>query len=344
MKQSSIFLSLALAIVLAGFTSCKGNKSIITPTSSGLPYELIVVVDPDVWDRPAGRTLYDVLTSDIPGLPQPEASFKVMYTAPGNYDRALKLIRNIIIVDIKQDIYTQAGFKHAKDVYAAPQTILSIQAPTEEEFQKFVEERQQDIISFFTRAEMNRQIITLEKKHSDLVSQKVSELFDCEVWLPGELISSKTGENFFWAATNSATADQNFVIYSYPYTDKNTFTKDFFIHKRDSVMQINMPGAPANSYMITDPTAVEVESMSLQGEYAFEARGLWRVKGDFMGGPFVSHSRVDTLNQRVITAEVFIYSPDRLKGSLVRRMEASLYTLKLPAKREKDNAQADTIQ
>jgi hypothetical protein len=79
----------------------------------------------------------------------------------------------------------------------------------------------------------------------------------------------------------------------------------------------------------------------LHGEYAFEARGLWRVKGDFMGGPFVSHSRVDTKNQRVIAAEVFIYSPDRLKGGLMRRMEASLYTLKLPGEREKEEVPAD---
>ncbi|KAA6324298.1 hypothetical protein EZS27_026357 [termite gut metagenome] len=344
MKSYSIFFSLAFAIVLLGFSSCKGNRSIMTPTSSGLPYELIVVVEPGVWDRPAGRTLYDVLTSDIPGLPQSESSFKVMYTAPSNYDRALKLIRNIIIVDINQEVYTQANFKQSKDVYATPQIILAIQVPTEEEFQQFVEERQQDILDFFTRAEMNRQIISLENKHSDLASQKVSEIFDCQIWLPGELKSSKTGENFFWAATNAATADQNFVIYSYPYTDKNTFTKEYFIHKRDSVMKINMPGAPENSYMITDSVTVEVKPFNLHGEYAFEARGLWRVKGDFMGGPFVSHSRVDTKNQRVITAEIFIYSPDRSKGSLVRRMEASLYTLKLPDERDKEEVPADTIQ
>ena len=44
-----------------------------------------------------------------------------------DYDSTLKLIRNIIIVDI-QDIYTKASFKYAKDVYANPQMILTIQA------------------------------------------------------------------------------------------------------------------------------------------------------------------------------------------------------------------------
>ena len=61
-----------------------------------------------------------------------------------------------------------------------------------------------------------------------------------------------------------------------------------------------------------------------------EARGLWRMKGDFMGGPYVSHTRLDENNQRIITAEIFVYSPDKMKRNLVRQMEASLYTLKLP--------------
>ena len=57
-----------------------------------------------------------------------------------------------------------------------------------------------------------------------------------------------------------------------------------------------------------------------------------------MGGPFVSHMRLDEKNQRVIVSEIFIYSPDKLKRNLVRQMEASLYTLRLPAKVEQEEA------
>jgi len=65
-----------------------------------------------------------------------------------------------------------------------------------------------------------------------------------------------------------------------------------------------------------------------------EARGLWRVKGDMMGGPYVSHARVDTMNHRVVVAEIFVYSPDKMKRNLVRQMEASLYSLRLPGEKE----------
>ena len=51
--------------------------------------------------------------------------------------------------------------------------ILTIQAPDEASFEKFVEENKQAIIDFFTRAEMNRQISVLKDKHSDYIATKV---------------------------------------------------------------------------------------------------------------------------------------------------------------------------
>lgn len=334
MKKYLFYLSVALVAIV--FSSCDGKKSIFTPTSSGRAYEILVVVNHNLWERPAGRALFDVLDTDVPGLPQSERSFRIMYTDPQNYDTTLKLIRNIIIVDV-QDIYTKASFKYARDVYAAPQLILTIQAPNDAEFEKFVTENKQTIIDFFTRAEMNRQISQLEKKHNNYISEKVDSLFGCDIWLPGELSGSKVGKDFFWAATNTATANQNFVIYSYPYTDKNTFTKEYFVQMRDSVMKANIPGSKEGMYMSTDSLRTDVQPINVHGDYTQEARGLWRMKGDFMGGPFVSHTRLDKENQRIIVAEIFVYSPDKLKRNLVRQMEASLFTLKLP--KEKSQSQ-----
>lgn len=334
MKKHLFYLSLILIAVV--FSACSGKKGVFTPTSSGRAYEILVVVDPAMWERPAGRALFDVLDSDVPGLPQSERSFRIMYTAPSNYDSTLKLVRNIIIADV-QDIYTQSKFKYARDVYASPQIILTVQAPDEDSFEKFVTENKQVIIDFFTRAEMNRQIVLLESKHNDYVATKVKSMFDCDVWVSAELSASKQGENFFWAGTNTATADQNFVIYSFPYKDKNTFTKEYFVHMRDSVMKVNIPGSEEGMYMTTDSLMTDVRSLNIQGEYAMEVRGLWRMKGDFMGGPYVSLMRLDKVNQRIIVAEIFVYSPDKLKRNLVRQMEASLYTLRLPSDRQPES-------
>ncbi len=342
MKKQLSYLSLFLIALL--MTACGGNgKSVFTPTSSGRAYEILVVIDQNVWERPAGRALFDVLDSDVPGLPQSERSFRIMYTSPANYDSTLKLVRNIIIAEINKNLYTQPKFKSAQNVYAAPQSILTIQAPDEDSFAAFVTRYKQIIIDYFTHAEMNRQIAVLEQKHNDYVATKLQSMFDCNAWVSGELASTKQGEDFFWAGTNAATGDCNFVMYSYPYTDKNTFTKEYFVHKRDSVMKANIPGAREGMYMMTDSLMTDVKPITVQGEYALEARGLWRVKGDFMGGPFVSHVRLDRANQRIIVSEIFVYSPDKLKRNLVRQMEASLYTVKLPNSRQVEVTMPDIV-
>ena len=308
----------------------KKKKSLLMPNASGLPYEMLVVMDDDQWDRPLGRAVFNVLDSDVPGLPQSERSFRISRVEPDGFNSNMfKIMRNVIKVDI-QNIYTQPKFKFARNVYSYPQMIMTLQAPDEESLTEYINNNQQSIIDFFTKAEMNREIENLRERHNPEVSRLAEEILGVDIWVPWELNKFKKGKDFLWASTNVGKKDMNLVLYSYPYTDKNTFTLDYFLQKRDSVMKANIPGGPKGSYMTTNHDYVYVEDGTVRGKYAQIARGLWRIQGDRMGGPFVSHSRVDEANGRVVVAEAFIYAPESLKRDLLRRMEAALYTLQLP--------------
>lgn len=49
MKRIAFYLSLVLVVLV--LASCKkGQKNLFTPTSSGRPYEVLVVVNKAVWD------------------------------------------------------------------------------------------------------------------------------------------------------------------------------------------------------------------------------------------------------------------------------------------------------
>ena len=308
----------------------KKKKSLLMPNASGLPYEMLVVMDDDQWDRPLGRAVFNVLDSDVPGLPQSERSFRISRVEPDGFNSNMfRIMRNVIKVDI-QNIYTQPKFKFARNVYSYPQMIMTLQAPDEESLTEYINNNQQSIIDFFTKAEMNREIENLRERHNPEVSRLAEEILGVDIWVPWELNKFKKGKDFLWASTNVGKKDMNLVLYSYPYTDKNTFTLDYFLQKRDSVMKANIPGGPKGSYMTTNHDYVYVEDGTVRGKYAQIARGLWRIQGDRMGGPFVSHSRVDEANGRVVVAEAFIYAPESLKRDLLRRMEAALYTLQLP--------------
>ena len=313
------------------------KKTLLMPNASGLPYEMLVVMDEEQWERPLGRAVFNVLDTDVPGLPQSERSFRISRVDPSGFNSNMfRIMRNVIKVDI-QNIYTQPKFKFARNVHAYPQMVMTLQAPDEASLAQYVEENAQSIIDFFTKSEMNREIENLREKHNPDVSLIAKEIFDVDIWVPWELNKFKKGKNFFWASTNVGKKDMNIVLYSYPYTDKNTFTLEYFLNKRDSVMKANIPGGPEGSYMTTQHDYVYVQDATVHGKYAQVARGLWRVQGDRMGGPFVSHSRVDELNGRVIVAEAFVYAPESLKRDLMRRMEAALYTLQLPEEKEVNN-------
>ena len=341
MKHVSIIACLSLMFSLV---ACKqGGTTLMTPASSGRPYEMLVVMDDSVWNRPAGRALFNALDTDVPGLPQSERSFRIMQINESQMNGTFGIFRNIIRPKIDR-IYSQVKFKFARDVNASPQIIMTIQAPSEQEFADYVEKHKQTIVDLFTRAEMNRQVKLLDKAHSLIVAQLVKDSFNCVVHVPEDLQNYKRGRNFLWATTNRERDDLNFVIYSYPFKDKETFTLDYFVHKRDSFMKANLPGPLDGSYMATDTSYVVSQDIAVRGKYAQEVKGLWEMEGAVMGGPFVSHVRVDEQNQRVIVSEAFVYSPGRKKRDIMRRMEAALYTLRLPGEEASSTTVGGDVQ
>ena len=88
---------------------------------------------------------------------------------------------------------------------------------------------------------------------------------------------------------------------------------------------------------------IDYEAITLNGKYCGAMRGLWRVEGDMMGGPFVSLARLDEQNNRVIVAEGFVYAPETEKRNYIRRIEAALYTLRLPGELESADEEVNGI-
>ena len=320
------------------FVSCE-NGHLATPRASGRPYEVLVVMNKQTWEAPVGRALFNVLDTDIPGLPQPERSVHISQVAPKDMNRTLYIFRNIIEVDIDPKIYTKTSMKFVRNVYADEQVILHIRSNSNESFIQFVSEHKQDIIDFFTKMEMNRLCVDLNKKYSKLTYDLVKEIFGCEFKGPEELKNYKKGKDFVWTTNNTATGLVSIMVYSYPYEGPETFNKKYVLHKRDSVLRINMPGSEPDMYMQTDTAFTDVKPIVVHHKYAMEARGLWFMRNDAMGGPFVSHSRVDTENNRVIVVEGFVFAPEKMKRGLMRRMEGSLYMLQLP---EEQQSEIDT--
>ena len=74
---------------------------------------------------------------------------------------------------------------------------------------------------------------------------------------------------------------------------------------------------------------IHSDAITVGRQYCGVVRGLWRMEGDMMGGPFVSHAQLDEARQRVIVVEGFVYAPETDKRNFLRRIEAALFTLEL---------------
>ena len=322
--------AVAIIAILASSLLQSCHKELIFPTASGRPYEVLVVIDNKTWEAPAGRELFNILDTDVPGLPQSERSFRISQTEPKHFSQAMKIFRNIIQVNIDPTKFSQTRMKFMRNKFAMEQIYLNINSPSEESLREFCIQNRQEVVDFLTRTEMNRLIRQLEKKYSKVTMDLAWSIFNCKFYAPDELKSYKKGDHFFWTSNNTASGMENICMYSYEYEGPETFNKEYILHKRDSVMEKNLPGEKEGMFMQTDTLCTLIKPIVVHGRYAMEARGLWFMRNDGMGGPFVSHSRVDAETNRVIVVEGFVYAPEKMKRGLMRRLEGSLYTLQLP--------------
>lgn len=327
------FLCLSMLICLITLGACSSGA--VMTQATGFAYEVVVVMDQESWKGEAGEAIKGDLTASIAGLPQAEPSLKVTYVQPKDFNGLLRYVRNILIVTIDPNVYTKTSLAYEADRWAQNQVVVTLRTPDEASLLAYMQGGH-TLSDFFVKVEMRRAISQLKDSYSTLVMDKLKEQFDVMLNAPSNFTYYKDTTDFFWSSNNANTGRMDLVVYSFPYTDPNTFTADYLVAKRDSVMKANLPGSFPGSYVQTEKRAgVDYQAITLQGKYCGVMRGLWRVQGDMMGGPFVSHTRLDEQNNRVIVVEGFVYAPETEKRNFIRRIEAALYTLRLPGEFEK---------
>ncbi|MGN0187854.1 MAG: DUF4837 family protein [Paludibacteraceae bacterium] len=311
--------------------ACNGDT--LLPNASGAANEVLVVMDDADWRTDGGHTLFDVLTTDVPGLPQAEPMFDISRVPHNQFDQLLRPTRNIVMVYIDSTQYTKATLRLTRNKWARTQAVAVITADNTVSLAQLLQRQQRVLIAFFVDAERERQIDYLKHNINSTALQKVYDKFNIKIAVPSSLNKYNESDDFLWMSNGSGTARQDIVIYSYPYTDQRQLTREALIAKRDSILCQHIPGAFAGSCM---GTAVAYEPPSFEAiwvdsAYCAQLRGLWEMKnGAIMGGPFISHTRLDELHNRLITIEGFVFAPGRDKRNLLRQVEAMVYSVQMP--------------
>ena len=340
--KKSIFISL-LALVMMG---CGKSTDRLLTSATGSIYECIVVSPSSV-----SKALCDTMRADMYGLPQMEATFTTSHVPVNQFDDLFKASRNILLIDINEHKYTQIKTTKSRDVWSKPQAMIRIQAPSEEDLLAYWQTNGGRIREWFVQEELARQI-RFYRANTNKDARAILNKQGYDILIPEDYIlveslklkveSTADSADVVWCCNNKGPMRKDVVVYSYPYTAQEQFSNDSIVAMRNAVMGKLVTAQVEGSYMGTEykhfpPVTRSVAALrdTVGGFYAMETRGLWKIlNGEAMGGPFVSLTRLDQVNGRVVTAEAFLYAAGQKKRNAMRQMEAILYTLKMPNEKE----------
>lgn len=309
-----------LLTAIVALCSCSGGPQSLLPKSGGRPYEVLLVAS----DRRCAAVVDSVLTQDMPSLPQREPMFDVSLIDTTRFNQTTRLARCIVIVTVNPAVFTSTRIRYEKNVWARPQLVVYVNTPSAAQFSQYMAKAGHRLTSLLTRAEINTAISKLRAGSNRKAESSIRRMFRWDMLIPAEMKAGKTGRNFIWLSDNRPDRMRNICVYSY---SGKTLDAHRALAARDSVMRLNIPGELDGMYMQTTPGSVTAGLATEDGRTVMISRGLWEMRNDAMGGPFVSLSTVDSVNSRVIVAEAFVYAPGTNKRNLIRSAEAALYTL-----------------
>lgn len=341
--KKSLFLAL---VAFVCFACGKSNDRLLT-SATGSIYECLVVAPAS---GAVSTVVSETMGGDIYGLPQIEPYFTVSSVPVSQFDDFFKSTRNILLIDINEHKYTQVKANKSRDVWSKPQAMLRIQAPSEEAFLAYWSENGEQVREWFVREELERQIRFYRASTNKEARAHLNKR-GYDLWLPEDfmLIMDTTlvleGQDIhvLWTCNNKGPMRKDVLVYDYPYTAQEQFSCESVITMRNEIegrlVTAQVPGSHMGTeYKHFPPVSRQVAALRdcTGGFYAVETRGLWKMlDGEAMGGPFVSLTRLDQVNGRVVTAEAFLFAPGQKKRNALRQIEAILYTLKMPNEKGK---------
>lgn len=327
------------AIVLAVLTSCKEKKSSkedIILDSSGNINHVSVVIDNELWKGSIGEAIRNVLAAPIYGLPQDEPMFTINQIPPSVFSGFVAKNRTILKIEYSN----QAGITISDNVYAQPQKVIVISGKTKEDIINEINTNASKIVTTFRNEELAERLRQMNKSPHNYKS--IKEKLGLTLQFPSAYRIAKSTDNFFWIRKDITTGTNNLMLFTVPFNDikRNDSLISQIIKIRDSVAkthikgrqdgEISANGEKMESFMTTE-TAYSpfISETIINNKSTIQTKGLWDLKADFMGGPFINYAIEDKINKRWVIIEGFAFAPSVEKRDYMLELEAIIKSVKI---------------
>jgi len=315
MKKAIFFT----AIILLG---CQNDSKIVLASSGNLN-EVSVVIENDLWEGAVGKELKTTFSKPIYGLPQQEKQFILRQMPPAVFSGFATKSRAIIKIESNK----KKGINVASNKYASPQKIIVISGANANQIIQQIRSNTKEIVSILRNSEIREKKRRIKKSLSS--SSSLKKVFNITLDYPSIYREASVLENFVWLRKDTKSGSVNLSIFETPLT-KDKLSVQQVIAVRDSVAKTRIPGPTPGTYMTTDPEYKAVSKpIIINKKTGMETRGLWEVKKQFMGGPFINFSIVDSTNRRILYFDGFVYSPGTAKAGYIFELEAIIKSLKI---------------
>ncbi|TFH28127.1 MAG: DUF4837 family protein [Bacteroidia bacterium] len=329
--RTGFFVFASFLLVL---TSCDtvnqqgGAAGRIMPNISGGAAEVLVVMDQLNWENSTGQLLQDILKEEIPGLPQSEPLFDVLQVSAASFDGIYQFHRSIVLTKIESGLEPRIRFREI--VWAKPQIMVQLEAPTGKELMELISENEDRIQQFLVQYDRNRLIKNYRDSKDPAIQKEIALHHQVRLAIPRGYNMDFSKEEYTSVSIEAPDLSQVIQVYDYPAEGPQDLNTANIIEKRNTFTKMYVQGPRENSYMtiskLYEPIAYDLEVNNVK---IIELRGLWDLENGFMGGPFISHSVYDAQRNRIVTVDGYVYHPNQKKRIKMKQMEAIIYSLEI---------------
>jgi len=168
---------------------------------------------------------------------------------------------------------------------------------------------------------------TYARKPNAELSKQVKDHVGAAFSIPGEYLPGMEADSTLWLRMELEDASVGLLFRKVPYTGQDQFATEGFRALHDRMTAVVSSAQPDPSRMLVDDRHLPLfrSVTTLDGQYALETRGLWRMEGDVMGGPFLSYMIQTPDRRSIILATGFVYGPGLLhKREVMQQIEIIL--------------------
>ncbi|MBC5837903.1 DUF4837 family protein [Flavobacterium muglaense] len=322
MNKSYFFYFLLLNLIF----SCKNNQDSTPHKTTGVINTISVIIDDQLWNGEVGDSIRNKFASPVIGLPQEEPLFSINQYPAKLMEGFMTDTRNIIVVK-KGD---ENKFEIVKDQYASPQNVFHIEGTTAESIIAIIQENSSEIIRLIREIEIQECQRINKKSLRD--SQIISDTFHATIDIPSTYNYVIQKKNFIWLKKEIVSGNTSLLLYQVPLNaiKKEGNLVSNIIRMRDSIGALYIHGKEPNTELVTEEAyAPYFFQIKLDGKPAYETKGTWELKNDFMSGPFINYAIIDKKRNRVLILEGFSYAPSKEKRDLMQELESIIKSVKI---------------